>query len=214
MKNTMLLLTLLCVSAFAQQTALPVVELPLIENSKPRAEAITHIVLHYMSNVIANPQNPHIIEDAFQTLASNGVSAHYIIGREGTIYFCVPENRVAYHAGKGTLKNYPNYKDNLNQHSIGIEMLAVGSPAEMATFGITAEMYSELDSAHIGFTEAQYESLNRLLNDILSRNPSIQPNRMHIIGHDEYAPGRKYDPGALFNWNKLSLYPNRKSNNE
>jgi N-acetylmuramoyl-L-alanine amidase len=166
-----------------------------------------------MSNVIANPENPHVIEDAFQTLASNGVSAHYIIGRDGTIYFCVPENRVAYHAGKGALKDYPNYKDNLNQHSIGIETLAIGSNAEMATFGITSEMYSALDSAHIGFTQAQYESLNRLINDILSRNPSIQPDRKHIIGHDEYAPGRKHDPGALFDWSRLSL-PNRRSNNE
>ncbi|MDR0516583.1 MAG: N-acetylmuramoyl-L-alanine amidase [Fibromonadaceae bacterium] len=205
------LLALFISPAFA---TLPVVELSLLEHSKPRTETITHIVLHYMSNVVANPKDPYIIEEAARIFALNGVSAHYIIGRDGTIYFCVPEHRVAYHAGKGVLEDYPNYKDSLNQYSVGIEILAIGTYEEMAGYGITAEMYSKLDPAHIGFTEMQYESLNHLINDILSRHSSISSDRRHIIGHNEYAPGRKQDPGALFDWNRVSLSTNRKYNNE
>ena len=89
-----------------------------------------------------------------------------MIGREGEIYLLVPENRIAHHAGKGDLKDFPHYKDQLNKYSIGIEMLAIGTKEEMNSM-VPADTYESIPEPLIGFTEAQYQSLNRLVNDIV-----------------------------------------------
>jgi N-acetyl-anhydromuramyl-L-alanine amidase AmpD len=39
----------------------------------------------------------------------------------------------------------------------------------------------------------------------LRRHPEVAPARTHIIGHDEYAPGRKTDPGELFDYTQIGL---------
>jgi len=172
-------------------------------NSGERDGEITHVVIHFISNVIANRVDPYAIEDIERIFRDYGFSAHYIIDRDGTIHLAVPEYRVAFHAGAGTLADFPEYENNLNQHSIGIELLGIGTRDEMSQY-LTAAEYDALDPALIGFTDAQYDSLNRLLHNILARHPSIQPNRRHIIGHDEYAPD-KVDPGTLFAWDRLDF---------
>ena len=125
------------------------------------------------------------------------------IDRDGTIHPVVPENHVAFHAGQGSLADFPELEDNLNEHSVGIELLGIGTQEEMSQF-LTAAEYNALDPGFIGFTDAQYVALNRLLNEILARHPGIQANRAHIIGHSEYAPD-KPDPGALFEWDRLDF---------
>lgn len=173
-------------------------------NSEERIENITHAVLHFTSNALNNPNNPYLIEDTYNIFKDGGVSANYVIGRSGEIYLFVPENRVAYHAGKGQLQAFPEYKDRLNHYSIGIELLAIGTREEMIPM-IAEAGFDKIDSELIGYTEAQYQSLNILLNDIVKRHPNIIKNRNHIVGHDDYAPDRKTDPGSLFNWSKIGL---------
>ena len=185
------------------QTNLEVREALLIGHSEEREEEITHIVLHFISNVIANPGDPYVMEEVYDILYRYGLSAHYIIDREGNIYLSVPEDRVAWHAGRGTLAHFPHLENRLNHHSIGIEIMGIGTLEEMSIF-LTPDQYAALHPDHIGFTDAQYESLNGLINDILSRHAAIQPNRLHIIGHDEYDPG-KPDPGRLFEWDRLDF---------
>lgn len=172
-------------------------------NSTERTNPISHVVLHFASNALNKPDNPYLIEDTYNIFKNAGVSANYVIDRNGKIYRFVPENRVAYHAGPGQLSGFPEYTDRLNHHSVGIELLGIGTREEMIPM-ITAERFDLIDSSLYGFTEAQYQALNTLLNDILSRNPAIQKNRNHIVGHDEYAPD-KTDPGRLFNWSKIGL---------
>lgn len=173
-------------------------------NSEQRTTPITHVVTHFMSNASNNPKNPYKYDDIRKIFIDYGVSAHYLIGRNGEIYQLVNENRVAYHAGKGNLVKYPQYKDKLNSYSIGIEIMAIGTEKEMKTM-LTSSVYKSISKKNIGYTDAQYRSLKQLLEDILKRNPSIKRDRTHVIGHDEYAPGRKTDPGSLFNWSKLGL---------
>ena len=171
--------------------------------SRERDGEITHIVIHFISNVIANRTDPYNIGDIHSIFLNYGVSAHYIIDRDGTIHLAVPEGRVAFHAGAGYLADFPDYENNLNQHSIGIELLGIGSQDDMSVF-LTAAEYDALDPDLIGFTDAQYEALNWLVNDILGRHPLILPNRAHIIGHSEYSPD-KPDPGELFEWGRLDF---------
>jgi N-acetyl-anhydromuramyl-L-alanine amidase AmpD len=186
-------------------TSLPTINYLLPQkNSEERITPITHIVFHFTSNAAQNPENPYNPNNIRETFLDYGISAHYMIGREGEIYLLVPENRIARHAGKGDLKNFPHYKDELNKYSIGIEMLAIGTKEEMNSM-LPAEIYDAIPRPHIGFTGAQYHSLQRLVNDIVNRNPAIKKDRAHIIGHDEYAPNRKTDPGSLFNWTEIGF---------
>ena len=173
-------------------------------NSKERTTDVTHVMIHFMSNGLNKPNDPFRIQDIRSLFTSYGVSAHYVIDRNGTVYRFVPEDRVAFHAGKGSLKGFPEYKDKMNDYSIGIELLAIGTKQEMLSM-IPNFPYDSIDAAHIGYTDAQYASLNNLLNDIYSRYPTISKSRKHVIGHDDYAPGRKTDPGTLFNWSRIGF---------
>lgn len=174
------------------------------ENSEKRETPITHIVLHFTSNAANNTNNPYILDEILKNFIDYGVSAHYLIGREGEIYALVQENRVAYHAGKGILPKYPSYTDRLNDYSIGIELMGIGTRDEMSLM-FSVDVYKQISDKNIGFTDLQYRSLNLLINDIITRYPSIKKDRNHIIGHDEYATNRKSDPGSLFEWEKLGF---------
>lgn len=165
---------------------------------------VSRIMLHFCSAVFENPQDPYNLDDILQIFEVMGVSAHYIIDRSGQIYELVSEKRVAYHAGKGKLPFSPSFENNMNAHSIGIEMTAIGSEKDMMMF-MSKESYSEIDKKHIGFTEAQYKSLNWLLKDLMKRYPNIKKDRRHIVGHSEYATERRTDPGELFDWEKIGL---------
>lgn len=174
------------------------------KNSRVRAAPITHIMLHFTNNALRAPQDPYNIEEIYSLFKEYEVSAHYLIGREGEIYLLVPEERAAFHAGKGHLLNYQDYHYGLNDYSIGIELLAVGTKEEMLSI-MPEEIYDSIKTEDIGYTDLQYEALNELLEDILKRNSGIKKDREHIIGHDEYAPVRKSDPGELFDWKKIGF---------
>ena len=171
-------------------------------NFVPRSDVKTHVVLHFISNALINPENPYEYEAIRKIFIDYDVSPHYLIDRNGEIYSLLPETRVARHSGKGDVKGYPEYKDGLNKYSIGIEIMAIGTEAEMLSI-MSAEHYKKIPQEHIGYTEAQYKSLSLLLDDILARNKKMKRDSNHIIGHDKYAPERKTDPGSLFDWSKI-----------
>ncbi|MFA9556520.1 N-acetylmuramoyl-L-alanine amidase [Evansella sp. AB-rgal1] len=175
-----------------------------LENSEERSENITHVVIHFMNNASRNQQDPFNLKEIHSIFMEYGVSAHYVIDRDGEIIQLVEEGRVAYHAGAGFLFDYPLYENSLNAYSIGIELLAIGTEEEMLPV-MTSEAYQTIHPEFIGYTEEQYVSLNNLLEVLYVRYPDIKQDRRHIIGHDEYAPGRKQDPGSLFDWTKIGF---------
>ncbi|MCC3357283.1 N-acetylmuramoyl-L-alanine amidase [Bacillus sp. REN16] len=177
--------------------------LPL-DNSEKRTNEITHLMIHFISNAALKPEDPFNVDDVYSIFEEYGLSVHYLIDREGEIYSLVPEDRVAYHAGKGSLPDFPEYENKMNHYSIGIELIAMGTKEEMTTI-IDADTYNQIDPSLAGYTDAQYQSLQLLVDNILKRNPSILHNRRHVIGHDEYAPGRKTDPGSLFDWSRIGF---------
>lgn len=174
------------------------------ENSESRSTPITHAMIHFISNVSAKPNDPHNIQDIINIFLTTGLSSHYLIGRDGTVYQLTAENRVAYHGGKGELAKFPTYTNKINHYSIGIEIAAIGTKEEMSEF-ISAEKYDALAKNDIGYTSAQYASLNKLLDEIYKKNPAVKKDRDHVIGHDEYAPDRKHDPGSLFDWSRIGF---------
>jgi N-acetyl-anhydromuramyl-L-alanine amidase AmpD len=92
----------------------------------------------------------------------------------------------------------------MNGHSIGIEILGIGTEKEMEMF-MPKTSYQRIDKKHIGFTNEQYAAIKLLIKDLTTRYPAIKHNRKHIVGHDEYATSRRTDPGSLFAWNKIGL---------
>ncbi|HEX5106404.1 MAG TPA: N-acetylmuramoyl-L-alanine amidase, partial [Pirellulaceae bacterium] len=117
-----------------------------------------------------------------------GVSAHYLIDRNGVIRQLVDENDVAYHAGVSKMPP-PDGRERVNDFSIGIELIASHPEDDPAVSRSTA------------YTPRQYQSLHWLLRDICLRRPAISVE--NILGHEDIAPGRKKDPGPHFDWPRV-----------
>lgn len=111
----------------------------------------------------------------YEDLAGLKVSSHFFIRRDGQVIQFVPVNQRAWHAG---VSEYDG-EQNCNDFSIGIELEG-----------------SENDE----FTEMQYQQLAKLTLKLFKFYPKITQER--IVGHSDIAPGRKWDPGNGFNWQK------------
>ena len=110
------------------------------------------------------------------------VSCHYLINRAGKVTLIVPENKVAWHAGKSKWKNF---KD-LNKYSIGIELVNKGHK-----FG------------YQNFTNLQIKCLIHICKR-LKKKYNIKSS--NFLGHSDIAPLRKIDPGEKFPWKSLSKH--------
>lgn len=148
----------------------------------------TMIVLHHTGGSTAS--------GAISALKTRGLSVHYIIDTNGIIYYLVSESRKAYHAGcclpsESTccgkescflcINNNPPCR---NEESIGIEIVNSGNHADE-------------------YTNAQYESLKKLLADIQGRR-GITINNEHVIAHFQISPD-KWDPSPNFDWSEIGL---------
>lgn len=158
------------------------------------------IMIHFMNGVVVSKEDPYNKDTVRDIFMEDGVGINYIIDREGNIECMLPENRCAWHAGEGEFLNNEKYTNKMNFYSVGIELMAIGSKDDMAQY-IDEETYDSLDESLIGFTDAQYESLNLLVDELCERY-SIPKEKSRIIGHDEFSP-HKSDPGELFDWSRL-----------
>ena len=155
------------------------------DSSWIREYPVEMVVVHFCSNVVIDRSNPYSLQAIRSTFVTNEVSINYIIDRDGTIYCWIPEQRVAWHAGKGSYGE-EKYTNSLNKYSIGIELLAMGSKKDMSQY-LSSKVYSSIPKELIGYTDAQYNALSGLISDITDRW-GIPKDRQHIIGHDEYNP--------------------------
>ena len=132
------------------------------------------LVLHYTGMQTA--------EEAIARLrdADARVSAHYVVDEDGTLYALVPEERRAWHAGKGVWQG----ESDCNAASIGIEIVNPGH-----------------QWGYRDFPDVQIDAVIALIADIRSRW-TIPDDR--IIGHSDLAPDRKEDPGERFPWKRLA----------
>ena len=109
------------------------------------------------------------------TRKKEGVSSHYLIGRDGKVFQLVNDYLRANHAG---VSKWGNETD-LNSASIGIEIDNTGSEP---------------------FSDVQIDALVSVLTDLKKRYNIPAAN---FIGHADVAPGRKNDP-KNFPWKKLA----------
>ncbi|MEL6290107.1 MAG: N-acetylmuramoyl-L-alanine amidase, partial [Pseudomonadota bacterium] len=114
------------------------------------------------------------------TTPESGVSCHYVVTEEGEIVQLVPEALRAWHAGVAFWRG----EEDINSASIGIEIANPG-PGEVGE----------------EFPPRQMQAVRDLARDICARN-AIPPAR--VLAHSDVAPGRKTDPGPLFDWRWLA----------
>lgn len=111
----------------------------------------------------------------FSEIAVLQVSVHLLIDRQGCVTQFVPFDRKAWHAGESIFCGQAN----CNDFSIGIELEGTDSEP---------------------FSPQQYTSLISVTNLLLEEYPCLNLDR--IVGHSDVAPGRKTDPGPLFDWER------------
>jgi AmpD protein len=114
--------------------------------------------------------------DYFAEICDMQVSAHLLIKRDGSLVQYVPFNQRAWHAGESSFRD----RKNCNDFSIGIELEGTDE---------------------IPYEDAQYQALAEVIRQLRAIYPEIQSD--HILGHCDIAPGRKTDPGPVFDWVRL-----------
>jgi AmpD protein len=155
-------------------------------DARPVADDISLLVIHSISLPPETENGPGITalftnsidpdgHPYFHSIAALRVSSHALIRRDGGLVQYVPFARRAWHAGVSSWLGRPR----CNDFSIGVELEGTD---------------------HAPFTEAQYATLNRLIEVLVTRYPIA-----HLVAHSEIAPGRKTDPGPFFDWLHLSL---------
>ncbi len=170
------------------------------EYSSVREYPVEYVMVHFCSEVVNDKNDPFNVGNIKKTFEKNKVSINYIILRDGSVRCWIPEQLVAWHAGKGEWNGDEKYTNNMNKYSIGIELTAIGSKTDMKQY-VSSSYYSSIPKEYLGFTDDQYESLILLIKDICDRW-SIPLDRQHIIGHSEYS-SLKTDPGELFDWERV-----------
>jgi N-acetylmuramoyl-L-alanine amidase len=143
-------------------------------NHGPRRAPIDMLILHYTGMATAQAALDRLCD------ASSEVSAHYLIAEDGTIWRLVPEDRRAWHAGRAFWAGVTD----INSRSVGIELANPGHGPDYRPF-----------------PDTQMTALEWLCRDILTRFPI--PSHL-VLAHSDVAPGRKQDPGELFDWERLA----------
>lgn len=112
------------------------------------------------------------------TIKTTETSAHYVIAKNGTVYHMVSDYLRANQAGLGKWGSITD----MNSCSIGIEIDNNGNEP---------------------YTDAEINSLLMLLAQLKKAYNIPQAN---FIGHQDWAPKRKPDPGPLFPWKILAQH--------
>jgi N-acetyl-anhydromuramoyl-L-alanine amidase len=152
-------------------------------DARPEGTPVDLLVLHYISLPAGKFSGDAILRlfdgtldvrahPGFAALEGVRVSAHFVIRRRGQVIQCVAGDARAWHAGASSFQG----RERCNDFSIGVEL--------------------EGDEHH-RFTESQYRSLFHLVPKLRTRYPL-----RWVTGHENIAPGRKFDPGPMFDWSR------------
>jgi N-acetyl-anhydromuramyl-L-alanine amidase AmpD len=174
--------------------------LPIVDDeARYQNERINYLVIHFTSEHFAR---------SLELLTGRGesrVSVHYLVPEPGDetyprgddlrIYRLVREERRAWHAGTSSWGG-TTY---LNSSSIGIEI--VNQSACVNDPDVEPPTPETQNCTLLEFPDEQIELVIRLAQDILERNPDINP--VDVVGHGDIAPDRRVDPGPMFPWKRL-----------
>jgi N-acetylmuramoyl-L-alanine amidase len=163
-----------------------------------------------LDTIIVHYTDGGSVEGAVETLCDSErkVSAHLVIGRDGSVTQLLPFDTIGWHAGKSAWGE----RQGFNQYSIGFEIENAGQLEERdgrfaSWFGREYPADEVVQAVHRHhtrptywhrFTQVQIQVVE-VLCALLIRHYGI----CHILGHDEIAPGRKVDPGPAYPLDEL-----------
>jgi len=177
--------------------------------------AISQIILHW--------DVTHTSAGAVDVLQRRGLSTHFLIDSDGTIYQTLDVEYKAVHAGEA------------NDRSIGIDLNHVAhnllrTPKEGHTYGRRQQRDGPSPPVRIngvqyrsyGYTDAQYQALIALLTELMGsldipKNVPLGENgevRLNILEEDDansfkgllahwHLSAEKWDPGPAFDWDRV-----------
>ena len=156
-------------------------------NARPDPAEISQVVIHGIS-LPPGEFGTGDVEALFTNTLDTGkdprladlegvtVSAHLFIDRRGRTVQFVPFDERAWHAGVSAWRG----RSGCNDFAIGIELEGEDQRP---------------------YTRAQYARLGKVLAALIEAYPRL--SRSAIVGHLEVAPGRKTDPGKVFDWSAV-----------
>jgi len=141
-------------------------------NSRDGAD-IDAVILHHTAGSTA--------EGAISTMKNAGISAHYVVDKDGKIYQLVNDKMEAFHAGVAAIRG--DSSPTVNQRSIGIEIVNLGTGRDP-------------------FTEKQMQALEKLVPWLMK---TYKVPMQNLLGHKDVAlpKGRKIDPAENFPWERV-----------
>ena len=155
------------------------------------------LVMHYTAGGTASSSVSWLTNPAARA------SAHLVIGRDGAITQLVAFNRKAWHAGRSSWAG----RNGLNSFSIGIELANAGplkrsGDGWKTAWGKPVDPTNVLEATHKNSTSPRgwedYPEAQLLVAlevvMMLARRYGLQD----VLGHDDIAPTRKFDPGPAF----------------
>lgn len=156
-------------------------------DARPSGTAITLVVVHGISLPPGEFGGEGIVDlftnrldpaahPYYAGIAALRVSAHFLIRRAGELVQFVSCDDRAWHAGVSCWRGH----ERCNDFSIGIELEGTNTRP---------------------YTAGQYDALLPLLEALQQRYP-IEA----VAGHCDIAPGRKSDPGPVFDWARLQQH--------
>ncbi len=154
------------------------------QDARPPGASIDLVVVHGISLPPGEFGGPWVEQLFLNTLPSERhpffasirdlkVSAHLFIRRDGELVQFVPFHARAWHAGASVWR----HRVACNDFSIGIELEGADD---------------------VPYTEAQYQRLAAAIAALGRAYPTLAAEA--VTGHSDIAPGRKTDPGPLFDW--------------
>lgn len=157
-----------------------------------------YIIVHYTDSTSASSTI-----DWFQDPAAQ-VSAHLLIGYDGTITQFVPFNIIAWHAGDSTWDGLVS----MNRYSIGIELVNGGRLAKQGDNWVCAATGQIIPAEQVLIAQHKNESFRSAWQTYpdIQINTAVEVGKTlaghyrikDVMGHDDVAPGRKSDPGPAF----------------
>jgi len=131
-------------------------------NKRPKDVAIDTIVLHATGGGLEATL-------AWFENSTSGVSAHYVVGKDGSIFQCVREAERAWHAG---VSHMPDGREDVNDFSIGIEI-------------------ANMNDGQDPYPPEQIDGVVGLVQYLAEKYKIPAEN---VVTHAEIAPDRKTDP--------------------
>jgi N-acetyl-anhydromuramoyl-L-alanine amidase len=158
-------------------------------DARPAGQAIDLLLIHYISlppgrfggeaiEALFQNRLDHRADPFYEHLRDVKVSSHFLIRRDGEVVQFVSTCARAWHAGASRFRDaLGQWRERCNDFSIGVEL--------------------EGDEQH-RFTARQYRALTRLTKTLVKQHPLSA-----VTGHSDVAPGRKFDPGPQFDWDRF-----------